>query len=124
MHSRHIQVQYRPLHYSVDEWYCHNREQYWTTKDRGITAEKLIEKSGRIQDRVKELIIKNKRETEWLFKGRIKDIEFIRVELENVRKSVQEELEELEILQERIQDEIKCVKANAGEIVEKCIQIR
>ncbi|KAK6638142.1 hypothetical protein RUM44_008570 [Polyplax serrata] len=125
MGSTNFKIHFKPpTRYSVDQWYSHNRTEYQNTRDRGVSAETLIEQSGRLQDRVKESIVKKKSETDWLFKGRIQDIDFTRIELEKVRKTIQEELEALDILEERIQDEMKCVLGNAGEIVAQCIKFR
>lgn len=113
-----------PLQFKPSEWLSHKKDQYCFTKARATEAEKLIAHNDRTQSEVQELIKKNKNETEWLFKGRIKDVDFLRIELEKKRKSVYDELEILEILQERIQDELKCISRNASEIIQKCIDFR
>lgn len=109
---------------TIDEWYINNKKQYFMTRDKGFCAEKLIELSNGMQEAAAELIKKRKDETEWRLIERIREIEHTKKELENVRKLLQDEIEVFDIIQGRIEDEIKCVKLNSKDIVERCQQLR
>ncbi|KAL0272148.1 UNVERIFIED_CONTAM: hypothetical protein PYX00_005228 [Menopon gallinae] len=109
---------------SMSEWFDHCQRHCDVTRSQGISAERIVKMCDTMQDNVKEIILKNKRETEMRLGERISDIEQVKIELQGVSKVLQNEHEVMSMLRERIRDGIRMFKEKALAITEKCIAIR
>lgn len=109
---------------SMSEWFEHCKRHFEVTQDQGISAERIMKMGDTMRDNVKEIIIQNKKETEMRLGERISDIQQMKLELQSVSDILQNELEVMDMLRERIRDGIKMFKEKAFPVTEKCILIR
>ncbi|XP_015514892.2 tektin-1 [Neodiprion pinetum] len=113
-----------PSRFTLDEWYVNNRHRYRCSETQQQLAERLLAECDRIRTLTEESARSNKEEVDYRLEEKVKDIEFRKKELLNVRKEVLHEVDALGIYKERLMDALSSVKCNALVICQKCLIVR
>lgn len=113
-----------PPRFTLSEWYLHNKQRFRLTEDQNLLAERILEESERVRDNIKEILDYNRESTEMRMKEKVKDIEFVKGEIERSRTVIQIEMEALSAYKERIQDGLQSLRNVGKARTQKCCILR
>ncbi|KAJ8920514.1 hypothetical protein NQ315_005383 [Exocentrus adspersus] len=113
-----------PARFTLNEWHRNNKFRNRICLDQQKLADSVIAESDRLIDVVNEKSDLNKRDTDHKLEEKIKDIEFNRDEINNQRKEVCIEIENLNTYMDRLRDALRSLTEDAMEVCRKCIILR
>ncbi|KAK5650097.1 hypothetical protein RI129_001126 [Pyrocoelia pectoralis] len=113
-----------PTKFTLNEWYLNNRVRYRACLDQQQLADKVLAECERGPTTIDEITALNKREVDHQIEEKIKDIKFVKADIERQRKEVCIEIDNLTTYNERIMDAMNALKEEALKICKKCIIFR
>lgn len=119
-----IAVPPRAPHYSYQDWLNTNRERIRYSENQQAAADRIIAESEKLIEEAFEVTQTNKLETDHQLDVKIKDIDFLKSQLEMQKKEMDLELEAMLTYKERILDSQTALGSKSKEICKKCIILR
>ncbi|KAK9503816.1 hypothetical protein O3M35_010294 [Rhynocoris fuscipes] len=110
--------------YTLRDWYTSLKQRENATEMQHQLASRIVTESERLIIASADEAIKNRREVDHQLEVKIKDIEFVKDQLERQKKQMDLETDALITYKDRIQDALKSLSASALDICSRCLFFR